>query len=1479
MPSHTRRMRSVISTFCLLTVGLAFAFVSQTAEAADAKHLKLLFLGDNGHHQPAVRFKQLQPVMAARGIDLTYSDVADDLNPETLAAYDGLVIYANTEKITPAQETALLDYVASGKGLIPLHCASYCFLNSPKYIELVGAQFQRHDTGTFRTILAAPEHPIMQGFKGFESWDETYVHTKHNEKDRTVLEYRQEGDRREPWTWVRTHGKGRVFYSAWGHDQRTWGNPGFQNLVERGIRWAVGGDPNIAGTFADRPEMTPLAKDVKPFEFVEAKVPYYPPNKSWGTLEEGPRKMQLPLTPAESVKHMVTPVGFEIKLFASEPDLAGKPIALNWDERGRLWICETVDYPNELQSPGKGRDRIRICEDTNQDGVADKFTIFAENLSIPSTLVHYRGGVIVQDGTETLYLKDDNGDDKADLRKVLVTGWALGDTHGGVSNFQYGLDNWYYGMQGYNNSEPVLTDGRKVTSFRQGFFRFKVEGEGDKTAVTELEFLRSTNNNTWGLGISEEGLIFGSTANGNPSEFMPIPNRYYEAVRGWSSDVLNGIAESEKFEALESANVRQVDHHGGFTAAAGHALYTARNYPREYWNRAAFVTEPTGHLVATFILRPEGGGFRSRNSWNLLASNDEWTSPIMAEVGPDGNVWVIDWYNYIVQHNPTPAGFKTGKGNAYESNLRDKKHGRIYRLAYNGGPDAAKAKSPAPIQSLDASQPDALLAALGSDNLFWRRHAQRLLVERGQKDVVPGLIRLAGSQRVDQIGLCPEAVHALQTLRGLGTLDEIKDIQDPVLAVVSTDLRHPSASVRRNAIQVLPRTDKAMFNLIFMGGALPDLLKDSDKQVRLATLLALAEMPTDAAIGEFLYEELPVAVENDRWLLDAATCVAARFDRQYLQAAAADGGQERRLPSRILEIVAEHYARGVPPKVVEDLVESLATAKPEVTNAILSGLAKGWPRNKKLELDEKSDQALVGLLSKLPAASRGTLINLALRWGSKSLESHVAEISKGFLATATNPEQKEADRIAAARQLVEFRRLDDEAPAELLKLITPRTSTELSQGLLEAVGLSESPAVGTTIVDSLATLTPSVRPIAIRLLLSRTDWTKSFLDGLEEGKLQLGELSLDQKQALGSHVDRSIRNRAKPLLAKSGGLPNPDRQKVVEELLPLTRVTGDAVAGKAVFKKTCAKCHTHSGEGTKIGPDLTGMAVHPKQELLIHMIDPSRSVEGNFRIYTVVSDDGKVYSGLLASESKTAIELIDSEAKKHTILRENIEELVASTKSLMPDGFEKQHSKDEITNLLEFLTQRGKFLPIPIDKVATIVSTRGMFINETADVERLIFSDWSPKTFEGVPFVLIDPRDDRVPNAILLNSPNGPIAARMPKDVKLPCNAPAKIIHMLGGVSGWGFPYGQKGSVSMIVRLHYADGQTEDHALKNGEEFADYIRRVDVPGSKFVSMLRGQQIRYLTVLPNRTTAIKEIELVKGPDATAPVVMAVTVEAP
>lgn len=826
---------------------------------AAPRRVKVLWLGDNGHHKPLERARQIYSALARRGVDLTYTDDVASLNPQNLARYDALLLYANIERIAPAQEQALLDYVASGKGFVPLRCGSYCFLNSPKITALVGGRFKSHGTGVFRETILIPDHPVERDLKAIESWDETYVHEMHNEQGRQVLGVRDERGKAEPYTWVRTHGRGRVFYTAWGHDERTFGNADFQKLLERGIRWA-------AGDWALAPQPALAAVPV-----VEAAgdIPVYVAGGKWGDEGQRQRTMPVPLPPAESMKHMVLPPGFSAKLFAADPDIM-KPVAMAWDERGRLWIAETYDYPNELQPEGKGRDRIKICEDTNGDGAADKFTVFADKLSIPTSLCFANGGVIVAQAPHMLFFKDTNGDDVADERRVLNTGWATDDTHAGPSNLRWGFDNWVYGAIGYAGFKGEV-DGKKL-SFGQGLFRMTPDG-------SKLEFLGSANNNTWGIGFSEDGQIFASTANNNPSFYLHIPNRYYEQVPGMQAGRLETIADSARyFDVTEK--VRQMDHHGNYTAGAGHALYTARSYPREYWNRVAFVTEPTAHVVGQFVLSPNGSNYRARNDFNFFASTDEWTAPIMAEVGPDGSVWVLDWYNYIVQHNPIPKGFEKGKGNAYVTPVRDKRHGRAYRIVYDGG-------TPSKQYDLSKATPAQLVEALKSDNLLWRMHAQRLLVERGDRSVIPALAALAGNQSVDEVGLNASVIHALHALNGLISAADVLDdeLRSAATFANADALRHPSAAVRSTAVAVLPHRNPYCRALLEAG-----LLNDKDAKVRKAALLALSRSEVkpaegQAKVGAAIYAMLSRKENaNDRFLADAMTIAAARHDAGFLKA-------------------------------------------------------------------------------------------------------------------------------------------------------------------------------------------------------------------------------------------------------------------------------------------------------------------------------------------------------------------------------------------------------------------------------------------------------------------------------------------------------------------------------------------------------------------------------------------------------------------
>ncbi len=828
--------------------GVLVEFAPTRISAAEFQsEIRILFLGDGDHHHPADRFKQLQPVLAEKRIELDYTESLEELNPAKLAGYDGILIYANWLKISPDQEKSLLDFVSSGGGFIPLHCASYCFLNSSNYTDLVGARFKSHGTGVFEETIVNPDHPVMKGRGPIKSWDESYVHEKGN-PDRLVLAERRDQGRAEPYTWVRTQGRGRVFYTAWGHDERTWSNPDFQDLVERGIRWAVANSP---GRLQPR-------TGLKPFEYEPAPVPLpnYTVGARWGVQGEPIRTMQKPLSPEESMPHLSLLPEFEAKLFAAEPDIA-KPIWMAWDERGRLWIAETVDYPNNMQAPGEGHDRIKICEDTDGDGRADKFTVFADKLSVPTSLALVNGGVVVVHSGKTEFIKNVGGQV---VRTTLFTGWGTSDTHAGPSNLRYGFDNWIWGVVGYSGFDGTV-GGRRIR-FSQGIYRFKPDGSA-------LEFIRSSNNNTWGLGLSEDNLVFGSTANGNASMFMPIPNRYYEAVNGWSASRLESIADSQQFYPV-TEKVRQVDWHGRYTAGAGSALYTARDFPSEYWNRVQFVAEPTGHLLGKFHLEARGGAFIAHNGRNFLASDDEWTAPICAEVGPDGALWVVDWYNYVIQHNPTPQGFHTGKGNAYETPLRDKTHGRVYRIVYKG------AKKSGPV-GLDAGSPSALVSSLKHDNMLWRMTAQRLLVERGRPDVIPALCELAGNAAVDALGLNPAAIHALWTLRGLGAF-EAREPQ--AMAAALGALHHPSAAVRRAAVMVLPRDPAAAAAILDAG-----LLQDTDAQVRLATLLAFSEAPPSDRAGAAVFEMLQEKRNaGDTWIPDAATSAAAKNDASFIKA-------------------------------------------------------------------------------------------------------------------------------------------------------------------------------------------------------------------------------------------------------------------------------------------------------------------------------------------------------------------------------------------------------------------------------------------------------------------------------------------------------------------------------------------------------------------------------------------------------------------
>ena len=856
-----------------VTDGPAGFQAARPAAPAAGRPIRVLFLGMDQErpHHPARMYPYLAAPFARLGMQLTYAATPEEaLDAKRLSYFDALMIYGNQTALTPAQETALLAFVEGGKGLIALHSASAMFTSSDKYTSLVGGQFLRHGTGEFTAEIVQPAHEVMRGLQPFQTWDETYVHTKHNPAGRTVLMERVDAQGREPWTWVRTQGQGRIFYTAYGHDERTWGKAEFRKLVENAVLWAI--DPPARDAFR-RLEMPAV-------DYVEG---YTVPN--YERRNPAPQ-YQMPLAPDDAQKFMQASAEFDVQLFASEPMIV-KPIAMTHDERGRLWVIESRDYPNVFLNGRPGNDEVKILEDTNSDGKADKVTVFASGINIGSALTFANGGLIVAALPNMLFFKDTNGDDKADVRQILSSGWGVRDTHGQASNLQYGLDNYIWGSIGYNGGN---VNGKQ---FSQGAYRFKPDG-------TSFEVLVQSTNNTWGLGFNETGDVFGSTANGDPSWYMGIPARYFEGLQGIPTaagraggpppnPATMGYQSIAQFTTVHPTTpyIRQVDNMGFYTAGAGHMFYTARAFPKEYWNRVAFITEPTAHLVGQVAIEPKGAGYVARDSWNLLSSAEEWFAPIAAHVGPDGALWVDDFYNFIQQHNPTPTewGFSNGRGGAYETSMRDQIRGRIYRISYKGAPAPKK-------RSLSKTDTAGLIDALGSDNMFWRLTAQRLLVERNQKDVVPQLLTLVRNTSVDAIGINGGAMHALWTLHGLG---ELNTTTTEAYRGAVQALKHPAAGVRKAAAQVLPKTAVAAAAILDAG-----LLQDPELHTRLAATLVIADMPASPQTADALYKESQKAeTYSDPWLGRAFYIAATRHQAGFLPLYSADA---TRLPFSSLSV-------------------------------------------------------------------------------------------------------------------------------------------------------------------------------------------------------------------------------------------------------------------------------------------------------------------------------------------------------------------------------------------------------------------------------------------------------------------------------------------------------------------------------------------------------------------------------------------------
>ncbi len=789
--------------------------------------LDVLFIGDRGHHQPDARLHDVFGPLLRKGFAVDWEEDLARITPDLLDDYDCVLMYANQTQhdvVPPVFFSGLQSYVRGGGGFVALHCTSGCFMKSQDWLEFVGARFVSHGGEVFQQEIVAPEHETMDGWGNFKAWDETYVQSHHKD-GRLVLTMRDE----EPWSWVRSEGKGRIYYSASGHDARVWKEPGFLDMLVRAMDWAAG------------PSASTRRKALVEPEFVHREEEWVPNYEG----RDPQSKFQLPSTPEQACQALIVPAGFRAEIFASEP-MVVNPIAMAWDERGRCWVAESPDYPNTLDANHAGGDRISILEDTDGDGRADKKTVFKDGLNLPTSLLKVKGGVLVTQAPDLLFLSDTNNDDRCDSVSVALSGFGRWDTHAGPSNLRWGPDNSIWGSVGYSSYDSATLD-----QFGSGLWRWDLKGD-------DPEFIAQFTNNTWGLGFRSDGEVFGSTANGAPSFYVGAPKNF----TGKTSPNAPGaapVADTALFHpALEE--LHQGDFLGKFTAAAGHSFATGTQIPSGWNDRSAFVCGPTGHLVGRLDSYAQGSGWRTRDAFNLCSSIDDWFCPVQADVGPDGAIWIADFAQFIILHN-LPGNperglpkVEYGKGNAHLNPLRDKSHGRIFRIVRKGEAN----RSP----NLESATEADLLHALEHQNQFWQVTAQRLLVEGEHKAAIPGLMRISSAS-------------AVRSLAGLGALST-----EAGRTYLQAALRSSDVALCKAAMHALPASAEGASLLVNSG-----LLESPSADLRRTAFLNASRMPESPAIGVALAGRALLENLEDPWLPQALAAAIAAHAGPFLAAA------------------------------------------------------------------------------------------------------------------------------------------------------------------------------------------------------------------------------------------------------------------------------------------------------------------------------------------------------------------------------------------------------------------------------------------------------------------------------------------------------------------------------------------------------------------------------------------------------------------
>tara|TARA_R110002111_G_scaffold262851_1_gene341767 strand:+ start:5251 stop:8211 length:2961 start_codon:yes stop_codon:yes gene_type:complete len=972
----------------------------------------------------------------------------------------------------------------------------------------------------------------------------------------------------------------------------------------------------------------------------QAAPPEPPPNNTGGEF----------FSPADALKQFTVPEDLRIEQVLAEPDVQ-QPIFQNFDERGRMWVMNYLQYPYpqglKILSKDKhhrsvydkvplapphherGADKITIHEDTNGDGKYDKHKIFVDGLSIASSFVKGRGGVWVLNPPYLLFYPDQDNDDVPDGDPVVhLEGFGMEDTHSVVNSLRWGPDGWLYSSQGSTVSGNVKKPGQKdkeaIQSLGQLIWRYHPEKK-------IYEIFAEGGGNAFGVEFDQKGRLYSGHNGGNTRGFHYTQGSYYQKGFGKHGPLSNPYSFGY-FQAMKHAKVPRFTHN--------FIIYEADTLPKKYWGHL-FGVEPLQGRVVESEFTADGSSYQTEDLQRPVATTDKRFRPVDIKVGPDGAIYFCDMYEHEIAHGQHYAGQVT------------KEDGRIYRLT-------AKDAQPIAAFDLDKKTSLELIAVLDHPNKWYRQQALRLFGDRKDASVIPAL-----KQKLFETD-GQSALEAIWALNLSGGFDE---------SVAEKSLQHQDPYVRAWTIRLLCDENqvpaKIGQQLITLALTEPHVqvrsqLASSSKRIPAEiglpiafNLLSRSEDLDDVHLPLILWWSLEKRVDKNRDALLAYFSKAEVW--QYPMV-------EKYILERIMRRFASTGSRN-------DLMvcAKLLELAPGKSHAEI--LMSGFETAMKGRSQASFPKALITAMSKYGGQS----MSLGIRQGDK------AAIDKALkmVADAKTDNQKRLDLIQIFGEVIV-----PECVPVLLNII--RNSSDLQMQIASISALQQYPdeSIGKVVTAQYPEMSDDLRSAAQTLVSIRKPWTLEFLTALEAGKINKDTIPIETARKMTVYSDAGISGLISKHFGSISGATTEEMQKQIAaqtQILQNGKEDPDRYAGEKLFQKNCGKCHKLFGEGGEIGPDLTAFKRDDVGRMLVNIVNPSAEIREGFETFLVVTEDGRTVNGFLADQDNNVIVMRSADGQSITIERDNIDEMLPQKKSLMPEGLLDKLSEKEVRDLFSYL--------------------------------------------------------------------------------------------------------------------------------------------------------------------------------------------------